>query len=442
MAYEELGVGVSLPLVAIIGRPNVGKSTLVNRLAATREAIVHPVAGVTRDRNYIETDWAGRAFTIIDTGGISFQDEGLLEREVTRQATLAMEEADVIVFVVDGDSGVMSEDERIAKVLRGSEKPVILAVNKIDSEREEMDVYQFYKLGLGDPYPVSAMHGLGAGDLLDAVVALLPEAKEPVAPEEIKVAIVGRPNAGKSSLLNRIIGEERAIVSDVPGTTRDAIDTVFEMNGDKYRFIDTAGLRRPPKVKEDLEYYGFVRSLRALDRADIALVVVDASVGATQQDQRIAAYAETRGCATVIVANKWDTVEAEKATEAERGIREKLKFVGYSPVLRVSALTGRGVSKVMKAVQKAYAEYEKRIPTAKVNSFVERLRAIGYAPSKKGKSLRIGYAAQIGTKPPSFVFFVNDPSLVTESFERYLENRLREAFGFEACPISMRFRRK
>lgn len=433
---------MSLPLVAIVGRPNVGKSTLVNRLAATREAIVHPIAGVTRDRNYIETDWGGRAFTIIDTGGISFEAEALLEREVARQATLAMEEADVIVFVVDGDSGITAEDEEIAKVLRGSDKPVILAVNKIDSKREEMDIYQFYKLGLGDPYPVSAIHGLGTGDLLDAVTALIPEVKEPAAPEEIKVAIVGRPNAGKSSILNRLTGEERAIVSDVPGTTRDAIDTVFEMDGVKYRFIDTAGLRRPPKVKEDLEYYSFVRSLRALDRADIALIVIDAALGATQQDQRIAGYAESRGCATVILANKWDAVEADKAAEVESEIKEKLKFIGYSPLLRISALTGKGVARVMKSLQKAYGEYEKRIPTAKVNAFVERLRAVGYFPSKRGKALRIGYAAQVGTKPPAFAFFVNDPSLVTDAYRRYLENRLREAFGFEASPISMRFKRK
>ncbi|MCL4499676.1 MAG: ribosome biogenesis GTPase Der [Actinobacteria bacterium] len=433
---------MSLPLVAVVGRPNVGKSTLVNRLAVTKEAIVHPEAGVTRDRNYLETDWNGRAFTIVDTGGISFEAEALLEREVSRQATLAIEEADVVVFVVDGDVGVMPEDEEIAKILRGADKPVLLVVNKIDSQREEMDVYQFYGLGLGDPYALSAVHGLGTGELLDAVASLIPEVEVLAEPGEIKVAIVGRPNVGKSSILNRLIGMERAIVSDVPGTTRDAIDTVYELAGKRYRFIDTAGLRRAPRVTEDVEYYGLVRSLRALDRADIAIIIIDATRGAAEQDQKIAGYAESRGCATIILVNKWDAIAGEVGDSVVDGVRDKLKFIGYSPVIRVSAVSGRGISKVMPALDDAYGEYEKRIRTAKLNGFVGQLKASGYAPSKGGKVLRIGYAAQVGTKPPSFAFFVNNPTLVTENYRRYLENRMREAFGFMACPISLRFKRK
>ncbi|MHB0977007.1 MAG: ribosome biogenesis GTPase Der [Candidatus Aquicultorales bacterium] len=433
---------MSLPLVAVVGRPNVGKSTLVNRLAMTKEAIVHPAAGVTRDRNYIETDWNGKAFTVIDTGGISFGDEALLEQEVTRQAALAMEEADVIVFVVDGDVGVMPEDEVIAKQLRGSKKPVLLSVNKVDSGGEEMEIFQFYSLGLGEPYAVSAMHGLGTGDLLDALVAVLPEADLGETPEEIKVAIVGRPNVGKSSILNRLIGEERAIVSDVPGTTRDAIDTILELEGRRFRFIDTAGLRKAPRVSEDVEYYSFVRSLRALDRADIALIIVDALEGASGQDQKIAEYAETRGCATIILINKWDAIDVEKGDLIYEQVQDKLRFIGYSPIVRVSAKSGRGAMKIMPEIEEAFAQYERRIPTSKVNAFIEQLRATGFGPTKAGQTLRIGYAAQVGVRPPSFVFFVNNPLLVTDNYRRYLENRLREAFAFTATPISMRFKKK
>jgi len=434
---------MSYPLVAVVGRPNVGKSMLVNRMVATQQAIVHETAGVTRDRNYVDTEWNGKTFTIIDTGGIDFGVDKSMGKQITEQALLAIEEADVILFVVDGMVGQMPEDDLVVKHLRGSTKPVILAVNKIDDIVHEAAIYQFYNLGLGEPYPVSGMHGLGVGDLLDAITALLPSVERIENADEVKVALVGKPNVGKSSILNRLLGEERVIVSEVPGTTRDAIDTVFEKDGVTYRFIDTAGLRRAPRVKEDIEYYSFLRSLRALDRADIAVIVMDSEEGPTTQDQKIASLVEERGCASILVLNKWDLVETrEKADKVEDVLETKLRFLDYSPRLKVSAKTGSGVVKLFTLFDQVMAEYDKRVSTASINGLIMKIKAEGLQPAKGGRTLKMSYASQTGTRPPTFVFFVNHPQLVTPSYKRYIGNQIRKTYGFIGCPINIHFRSK
>jgi len=434
---------MTYPLVAVVGRPNVGKSTLTNRIVASQQAIVHATAGVTRDRNYVDTEWNGKTFTIIDTGGIDFGTDVTMGRQITKQAMLAIEEADVIVFVVDGMVGPMPEDEMVAKTLRTSEKPVILAVNKIDDITHESAIYPFYKLGLGEPYPVSGIHGLGVGDLLDAVTILLPSVERIEDADEIKIAVVGRPNVGKSSLINRLLGEERVIVSDIPGTTRDSIDTVLEKDGVVYRFIDTAGLRRQPKVKEDVEYYSFLRALRALDRADVAVLVISAEEGPSTQDQKIASLMEERGCASILVLNKWDLIESrEKADKVEYALEAKLRFLDYSPRLKISARTGRSVAKLFTLFNEVMEEYDKRVSTSSINGMVTRIKAEGFQPSKGGRTLKISFASQVGTRPPSFVFFVNHPQLVTPSYERYIENQIRKTYGFIGCPINIRFKSK
>lgn len=442
------------PLVAVVGRPNVGKSTLVNRIAASREAIVHAQPGVTRDRNYVGTDWRGKSFLLIDTGGLDFVTSEPIERQVTRQAMLAVEEAALIIFVVDGTTGPAGEDQEIAKVLRATKKPVLLVVNKVDDPTREMLVHDFYGLGVGEPRVVSAMHGLGIGDLLDEVAALLPalpafltateeETREEVVEPETGVAIVGRPNAGKSSILNRLIGEQRAIVSEMPGTTRDAVDTLIQLDGRSYRFVDTAGLKRPPKISEDVEYYGFVRALRALDRADIALLIVDAGEGVTNQDQRVASLALARNCAAIVLLNKWDLVrDAERQREIDKQLFDKLRFIEYAPVLKVSALTGEGIDALDAALEFIAGEYRKRVATPRLNAFISHVRGEETLPSKRGKALKITYVTQVGTAPPTFVFFVNDPVLVTASFRRHMENRMRKAFGFEGTPLALHFKRK
>ncbi|MCL6472097.1 MAG: ribosome biogenesis GTPase Der [Firmicutes bacterium] len=434
---------MTYPLVAVVGRPNVGKSTLVNRIVASQEAIVHEVAGVTRDRNYVDTEWNGKKFTIIDTGGIDFGTDVSMGRQITKQAMLGIEEADMTILVVDGMVGIMPEDEMVARILKTSNKPVLVAVNKIDDIVHENLIYQFYKLGLGEPYAVSGIHGLGVGDLLDAVVSLLPAVDIIEAADEVKIAIVGRPNAGKSSILNSLLGEERVIVSDVPGTTRDAIDTVLEKDGVTYRFIDTAGMRRQPRVKEDIEYYSYIRALRALDRADIALLIIDSEIGPSGQDQKIANLAEERGCASIIALNKWDLVASqEKASKIEESLEKKLRFLDYAPRLKVSAKTGKGISRLYAAFKEVMSEYDKRVPTSSINSLIAKIKAEGFQPSKGGRTLKLSYAAQVGIRPPAFVFFVNHPQLVTPSYERYIENQIRSTYGFIGCPISIRFKSK
>ncbi len=435
---------MSLPIVAIVGRPNVGKSTMVNRLAENNEAIVHEMRGVTRDRSYHEADWNGRSFTLIDTGGIEMGSDDAFQSSITSQALAATEEADVIVFLVDGKTGINADDEEVARILRRSKKPVLLAVNKLDSVKQEGELWEFYQLGLGDPRPVSALHGTGTGDLLDEIVSLFPEDKvEEDVLDSINVAIIGRPNAGKSSLTNKLTNDNRSIVSDVAGTTRDAIDTVVEHEGTYYTIVDTAGLRKKSVVHEDVEYYGFVRAMRAIDRAQVVLLVIDATLGLTDQDQRVAGMAAERGCAMVVLLNKWDLVEGPEAkAEIRERIEDRLTFVGYAPVIAISALSGKNVHRIWNAIDTAYQNYSSVISTSRLNVWLQDIREFGHTISKGKRILKLKYATQTGTEPPFFTFFCNHPDLVEPSFERYLENRLRSTFGFEGTPIRLKFKKK
>lgn len=435
---------MSLPIVAIVGRPNVGKSTMVNRLAENNEAIVHEMRGVTRDRSYHEADWNGRSFMLIDTGGIEMGSDDAFQGSITSQALAATEEADVIVFLVDGKTGINADDEEVARILRRSKKPVLLAVNKLDSVKQEDELWEFYQLGLGDPRPVSALHGTGTGDLLDEIVSLFPEDKvEEDVLDSINVAIIGRPNAGKSSLTNKLTNDNRSIVSDVAGTTRDAIDTVVEHEGTYYTIVDTAGLRKKSVVHEDVEYYGFVRAMRAIDRAQVVLLVIDATLGLTDQDQRVAGMAAERGCAMVVLLNKWDLVEGPEAkAEIRERIEDRLTFVGYAPVIAISALSGKNVHRIWNAIDTAYQNYSSVISTSRLNVWLQDIREFGHTISKGKRILKLKYVTQTGTEPPFFTFFCNHPDLVEPSFERYLENRLRSTFGFEGTPIRLKFKKK
>ena len=435
---------MSLPIVAIVGRPNVGKSTMVNRLAENNEAIVHEMRGVTRDRSYHTADWNGRSFTLIDTGGIEMGSDDAFQSSITSQALAATDEADVIIFLVDGQTGINADDEEVARILRRSEKPVLLAVNKLDSVKQEGEIWEFYQLGLGDPHPVSALHGTGTGDLLDVIVSLFPEDKvEEDELDSVNVAIIGRPNAGKSSLTNKLTNNDRSIVSDVAGTTRDAIDTTVEHEGRYYTIVDTAGLRKKSVVHEDVEYYGFVRAMRAIDRAQVVLLVIDATLGLTDQDQRVAGMAAERGCAMVVLLNKWDLVEGPEAkAEIRERIEDRLTFVGYAPVIAISALSGKNVHRIWDAIDTAYEQYSSVISTSRLNVWLQDIREFGHTISKGKRILKLKYVTQTGTEPPFFTFFCNHPDLIEPSFERYLENRLRQTFGFEGTPIRMKFKKK
>ncbi|MGN0039137.1 MAG: ribosome biogenesis GTPase Der [Coriobacteriales bacterium] len=435
---------MALPIVAIVGRPNVGKSTLINRISQTADAIVHEMRGVTRDRSYHEADWNGAHFMLIDTGGIAIGDADRFQESITAQALSACDEADVIIFLVDGRTGMTEEDQRIAGVLKRTKTPVFLAVNKLDNTADESPLWEFYGLGLGDPYPVSALHGHGSGDLLDDVVAALPaNFDEPEEDDAINVAIIGRPNAGKSSLTNRLVGTERSIVADHAGTTRDAIDTVVEHEGTRYRIVDTAGIRKKSAIDEDVEYYGFVRSLRAIDRADVALLMIDATLGLTDQDQRVAGLAKERGCAMVIVVNKWDLVtDPARRDEIKDFIEDRMGFVAYAPVLTVSALTGRSVHRVWDAIDSVYEGYSTHIATNKLNHFLTELRDFGHTISKGSKRLKLNYVTQTDVQPPAFTFFCNAPEIIDDNYRRYLENRLRSTFPLAGTPIRMHFKRK
>ena len=435
---------MALPVVAVVGRPNVGKSTLINRITQTEDAIVHEMRGVTRDRSYHEADWNGANFILIDTGGIAIGDDDRFQGSITNQAWEAVEQSDCIIFLVDGRVDVTAEDERIAQILKRSKTPVLLAVNKMDNTTDESALWQFYSLGLGDPYPVSAIHGHGTGDLLDDVVKNLPACfDEEEADDYIDVAIIGRPNAGKSSLTNRLTDQERSIVSDLAGTTRDAIDTIIEHDGKRYRIVDTAGIRQKSKIDEDVEYYGYVRSLRAIDRAEVVLLMIDATLGLTDQDQRVAGLAEERGCAMVIIVNKWDLVtDADKRDEIKEFINDRMGFVSYAQVLTISALTGRSVHRVWDAIDAAYEGYTTQIPTNKLNHFLTELRDFGHTISKGSKRLKLNYVTQTGTEPPYFTFFANFPEIIDDNYRRYLENRLRATFDLEGTPIRMKFKRK
>ena len=432
---------MSKPIVAVVGRPNVGKSTLFNQIGKKRVSIVDDMPGVTRDRIYLDAEWLTHEFTIIDTGGIEFDESDHILRSMRSQAELAMEEADVILFLVDGRSGLTTSDEEVARLLRRTKKPVILAVNKIDSFEREALIYDFYSLGLGDPIPISASNAMNLGDLLDAVVAAFPtEPVEVQETDEIAIAVVGRPNVGKSSLVNRLLGEERVIVSDVPGTTRDAIDTHFTKYGAKYLLIDTAGMRRKGKITLPVERYSVMRSLRAIDRAGVVLMVINAAEGILEQDTKIAGYVHESGKGVIIVVNKWDIFPEKNDKSTLRftdDLREKLGFLQYAPVLYTSALTGQRVERVTELVKYVAEQQSMRIKTSVLNELIRDAVSVNPPPTKKGKQLKILFVTQVSIVPPTFIIFVNDPELMHFSYLRFIENRLRESFGFEGTPIRL-----
>jgi GTP-binding protein len=439
---------MSKPIVAVVGRPNVGKSTLVNRLAVNRDAIVHESRGVTRDRSYHDCDWNGREFTLIDTGGIeSIKSKDVFAPRIREQALAACDEADVIVFVVDGTVGVTDEDEEVARVVRRSGKPVFLCVNKLDDPNQDLNAWDYYSLGVGEPRGISAGHGHGTGDLLDDVVAALPpeDDDEPEERDEgvLNVAIIGRPNVGKSSLTNRLAKRNRSIVSDIAGTTRDAVDIHIDWKGNRIRLVDTAGMRKKTQVHEDVEYYSLVRGLQAMDKADVCLLVVDASVGVTEQDQKLAGMAIDRGCALVIVLNKWDLIDTDEKRDAVvQSLDQRMTFCRWAPSVNVSALTGRATDKALAAAVKAAQNHRRQVKTSELNRLVTAIRESGHTVTYRNRRLKVHYGTQTGTEPPVFTFFCNAPDLVDDNYERFLENRLRETFDLEGTPVRLRFRRK
>ncbi|WP_340024457.1 ribosome biogenesis GTPase Der [Paenibacillus sp. FSL K6-1096] len=433
------------PVVAIVGRPNVGKSTIFNRLIGDRLAIVEDKPGITRDRIYGVSDWNGQSFSVIDTGGIEIDGEDAILKSIRVQAELAIEEADVIVFMCEAKSGLTSSDEEVAQILFRSGKPVVLAINKVDNMKRSEDIYEFYSLGFGDPIGISGSHGTGIGDLLDAVVERLPELSDEEYDEDvIRVALIGRPNVGKSSLVNAILGEERVIVSNVAGTTRDAIDTPFERDGQRYVLIDTAGMRKRGKVYENTEKYSVMRAMKAIERADVVLVVINGEEGIIDQDKHIAGYAHDAGKASIFVVNKWDAIEKDDKTmqNFERNIRDHFLFMAYAPVVFLSALTKQRLQKLLPVVQHVAQQHALRIATHLVNDVVSDAVAINPPPTDKGRRLRINYVTQVAVKPPTIIVFVNDPSLMHFSYERYLENKIRAAFNFDGTPIRIFTRRK
>lgn len=432
------------PIVAVVGRPNVGKSTFFNKMAGRRVSIVDDMPGVTRDRVYVDVEWCGRAFTLVDTGGMELKSEDSMWRHIKRQAELAVDLADVILFFTDGKAGVTPGDHDIADFLRKTKKPVVLAVNKIDGP-DSSAMYDFYELDMGDPVAVSAEQSLGLGDLLDEVVARFGDADSATDDgETLKIAVVGKPNSGKSSLVNRILGYERVIVSSVAGTTRDAIDTPFEYEGRRYMLIDTAGIRKKARVEEDVEYYSVVRSIAAIRRADVVLIMVDAVEGFTEQDVKIAGLVHEAGKPGIIVMNKWDAVEKDESTmnRITAGLKQDLKFMDYFYVRYISALSGQRVSTVLPAVDEVYAHASQRVTTGLLNDVIGDAITVNPPPTHNGKRLKIFYCTQVGTNPPSFVVFVNDPKLMHFSYRRYLENSLRKSFDFSGTPIRITVRAK
>jgi len=432
---------VSKPIVAIIGRQNVGKSTLLNRLAGRQIAITADLPGTTRDRVVANVTWQGIEFTMVDTGGLEPEPQTDMAQAVKGQVGVAVAEADIVVFLVDVRNGVTPFDREISNMLRQAGKPVLLVANKADNAGLETEVVEFFELGLGEPMAISAQHGRGTAELLDSIIALLPEAPPvPAEPAIMKVAIVGRPNVGKSQLLNVLLGEERAIVDDTPGTTRDALDTILDFQGQSVLLIDTAGIRRRGRVEGGVERYSVVRALQAIDRADIALLVLDATEPLTAQDLHIAGYIHQAVKGIVLIVNKWDLVAEQDIAEWSRGIRSQLKFMPYAPVLYTSAKFGQGIDKIMPQVCQVYQERLKRIPTASVNSIVRQAVA-AHGPSRHGgQQLKILYVTQAEVNPPTFVFFVNDAGLIHFSYRRYLENKLRESYGFVGTPLNLVFK--
>ena len=435
------------PLVAVVGRPNVGKSTFFNKIAGRRISIVEDTPGVTRDRIYADCEWLNHKFTLIDTGGIEPRTDDILLRQMRAQAQIAIDTCDVILFFTDGRTGLTANDEDVATLLRRSGKPVILVVNKVDHPNMNDTIYDFYALGLGEPYPISSTNMLGLGDLLDAMVSHFPKDASAQDEEEhtIQIAVVGRPNVGKSSLVNRILGQERSMVSDIAGTTRDAIDTAFVREGQRYNIIDTAGIRRKRAIEEEsIERYSIVRALAAVRRCDVALIVINAEDGVTEQDTKVAGYVHEEGKAAVIVVNKWDAIEKDTNTmdAFRKQVIEDLKFMDYAPVVFISALTGQRVPKVLETVRSVYEQASRRITTGLLNDVLADATASLQPPFINGRRLKIYYATQQSVCPPTFVFFVNDEALMHFAYQRYIENQFRKSFGFEGTPIRFILRQK
>lgn len=430
---------MSKPIVAVVGRPNVGKSTLFNSLAGEMISIVKDTPGVTRDRIYADVSWLNYNFTMIDTGGIEPESKDIILSQMREQAEIAIETADVIIFMTDVKQGLVDSDTKVADMLRRSKKPLVLAVNKVDSFEKYMpDVYEFYNLGMGEPYPISAASKLGLGDLLDEVVKYFPEdADEESDDERPRVAIIGKPNVGKSSIINKLIGENRVIVSDIAGTTRDAIDTPVTRNGNEYVFIDTAGLRRKSKIKEELERYSIIRTVSAVERADVAVLVIDATEGVTEQDAKIAGIAHERGKGMIIAVNKWDAIEKNDKTiyEFTNKIKETLSFMPYAQFMFISAKTGQRLDKLFNVIDAVIQNHSLRVATGVLNEIFAEAIAMQQPPSDKGRRLKLFYITQVSVKPPTFVIFVNDKELMHFSYTRYIENKIREAFGFAGTPV-------
>jgi GTP-binding protein len=433
-------------IAAIVGRPNVGKSTLFNHITGRRISIIDDTPGITRDRIYAETEWRGRSFTLIDTGGIEPESDNEIFRQMKNQAYTAIETADVVLFMVDAKTGVVAADNEVADILRKAGKPVILVVNKVDRPgAPPPEVYECYSLGIDNLIPISASSGLGIGELLDAIYEYFPENDESEdTGDAIKVAVVGKPNTGKSSLINRILNEERVIVSSIPGTTREAVDTNVEWEGRRYVFIDTAGLRRKSRITENIERYSSVRSWASIERADVCIIMIDAAEGATEQDTKIAGYVHEEGKASVIAINKWDLVKKdnESVSTYTKDVYQKLSFMTYSPLVFISAKTGRRLDKLFDLIDSAHANASLRVSTGVLNDVISEAVAMNQPPSDKGKQLKINYATQVDVKPPTFVLFVNDKELMHFSYERYIENTIRSSFGFEGTPIRIIIREK
>lgn len=437
---------MSKPIVAIVGRPNVGKSTLFNALAGEKISIVKDTPGVTRDRIYADVSWLDYNFTIIDTGGIEPESDNIILKSMREQAEIAIETADVIIFMTDVRQGLVDDDHKVVQMLRKSKKPVILVVNKVDSFEKYMnDVYEFYNLGLGDPVPISGASRLGIGDMLDEVVSHFDEeSKNEEEDDRPRIAIIGKPNVGKSSIINKLLGENRVIVSDIAGTTRDAIDTEIVRNGTEYVFIDTAGLRRKSKIKEDIERYSIIRTVSAVERCNVAVLVIDATEGITDQDAKIAGIAHERGKGMIIVVNKWDAVEKDDKTiyKFTKEIREKLSYMPYAGLLFVSAATGQRLPKLFETIDAVIENHSLRVATGVLNEIMTEAVAMQQPPTDKGKRLKLFYITQVAVKPPTFVIFVNDKELMHFSYTRYIENKIREAFGFRGTPLKFIIRER